>query len=72
MPDCAEAVEDLVLWESLAILEYLVELFSDLWVWPADAADRVRGKKQNSGRAPAIIRVEINIKTPNGLWRRHL
>ena len=53
-----EAVGDLVLWESLAILEYLVELFSDLPLWPADAADRVRARQETKqpGRAPAILR----------------
>ena len=35
-----EAGGDLVLEESPAILEFLAELFSDLPLWPVDAADR--------------------------------
>ena len=35
---------DLVLWESLAILEYLAELFGDLPLWPGRAADRARAR----------------------------
>ena len=35
---------DLTLWESLAILEYLAELFGDLPLWPNRAADRARAR----------------------------
>ena len=39
-----ESDGDLVLWESRAILEYLVELFGDLQLWPGRAADRARAR----------------------------
>lgn len=39
-----ESDGDLVLWESRAILEYLVELFGDLPLWPGRAADRARAR----------------------------
>ena len=39
-----ESDGDLVLWESCAILEYLVELFGDLPLWPGRAADRARAR----------------------------
>lgn len=42
--DAQESDGDLVLWESRAILEFLVELFGDLQLWPGRAADRARAR----------------------------
>src|SRR5271154_3298683 len=35
---------DLVIWDSLAIIEYLAELFPDLRIWPHDKAARATAR----------------------------
>ncbi|WVT73100.1 glutathione S-transferase family protein [Sinorhizobium chiapasense] len=35
---------DLLVWESLAIIEYVAELFPDAWLWPADRQARARAR----------------------------
>ena len=63
-----EAAGDLVLWESLAILEYLAELFSDLPLWPADAADRARARvvshEMHAGFAALRRDCPMNLRRP--------
>lgn len=39
-----EAGRDLVLWESIAIMEYLADLFGDLPLWPAEMSDRAKAR----------------------------
>ena len=39
-----EPAGDLVIWESIAIMEYLAETFGDLPLWPAHVADRARAR----------------------------
>ena len=61
-----EAAGDLALWESLAILEYLAELFSDLPLWPADAADRARVVPHEMHAGFAALRRDcpMNLRRP--------
>ena len=63
-----EAAGDLVLWESLAILKYLAELFSDLPLWPADAADRARARvvshEMHAGFAALRRDCPMNLRRP--------
>ena len=59
---------DLVLWESLAILEYLAETFPDARLWPADVAERARARvisnEMHAGFGALRANCPMNMRRP--------
>lgn len=57
---------DLVIWDSLAITEYLAEGFPEAGLWPADRAARARARaivsEMHSGFAPMRRSFSMNLK----------
>jgi glutathione S-transferase len=56
----------LVIWDSLAIIEYLAEGFPDAGLWPADRAARARARaivcEMHAGFAPMRRSLSMNLK----------
>lgn len=61
---------DLKVWESLAIIEYVAELFPDAGLWPNDAGDRARARSISmemlSGFRALRNACPMNIRRPKG------
>ena len=57
---------DVVVWESLSIIEYIADRFPDRGVWPADSAARAHARslstEMHAGFAPLRARCPMNIR----------
>jgi glutathione S-transferase len=58
---------DVVIWESLAILEYLAEKFPDADLWPKDAAARAQARAVSSEMHAGFQGVRRHL--PMNMWR---
>jgi glutathione S-transferase len=60
--------DGLRIWESLAIIEYVAELFPDRRIWPADRADRARARaycsEMATGFRPLRNAAPMNLRYP--------
>jgi glutathione S-transferase len=60
--------DDVRVWESLAILEYLAEKFSQLGLWPTDGAARARARtvatEMHAGFLPLRRLLPMNMRRP--------
>ena len=60
--------DDVQVWESLAILEYLAERFPRAGLWPSDAAARARARaiaaEMHAGFAPLRRLLPMNMRRP--------